>query len=155
VKVVSKKANIETVNLSVYALYSNLLITKQSLAINPIIGLGLGSYELTYRKNIDKLTSRWETPDKSINMYDANSLLFRLLSETGLLGLALFLIFIFKYNIFKKGVDIDGLWVINNSILAFFIIRLIRVGHYFTDGFFLFFWIYYFVKIESEKGTAK
>jgi len=150
VKVINKEAKLEKVNLSVYASYSNFLVTKESFFLSPLIGSGFGSYELTYRKYIDKVT-KLEEPREYVNMHDSSSLFLRLLSETGLFGLGLFLFFISRFYLFNKNKERVAIWVINNSIFVFFIIRLIRVGHYFTDGFFLFFWMYYVSKIKYSQ----
>lgn len=144
------KADIENTNFSTFASYSNALIVYNNLKNKPFIGSGLGSHELTYMKFINKVINT-NLIKGYVNVKDASSLFLRLLSETGIFGLLLFLIFIINFHLKKKADTTDYLWVINNAILAMFIVRLIRVGHYFTDGFFLFFWMYYFSKMQSKK----
>lgn len=90
-----------------------------------------------------------------LNVEDANSLFLRLRSETGLLGLLLIFIFIFKFHIIRKNDKSGYLWIINNGILSMFAIRLLRFGHYFATGFFFFFWLYYFSKIDSKIENFK
>jgi hypothetical protein len=110
-----------------------------------LLGRGLGSHEISYntyikKNNIGKpLQFNW-----LLNKEDANSLFLRLLSETGLFGLILFLVFITRNYINANRDPTHYLWIINNSILIFFIIRLIRQGNYFSEGFFFFIWLYYF-----------
>jgi len=149
------ESEIEKASPSVFALVSNALITYQSFKRNPLFGSGLGSHETTYRAYIDKLLDR----AKFVNAYnpaDAASLFLRLLSETGLLGLAIFFIFILKFHIKRQSINLGCLWIVNNAVLLMFIIKLIRMGHYFADGFLFFIWMYYFSKLqfqEEEKQT--
>jgi len=149
--ILTKRSSLAKVNLSTFALAKNALVACDVFKAKPIIGAGLGSHELSFKK-FDLKFSRVEGGADNINMQDAGSLLIRFVSEMGLLGLLLFLVFMKKFYLSSKN-NTDGyLWVINNSILVLFIVRLFRVGHYFSDGFFFFFWLYYFTKIMSPKG---
>ena len=141
---------IEETMPSVFAWYSNALITSRVFRNSPIFGYGLGSHEGSYMKYMGKVMDI----EKIYNIYnprDANSLFLRLLSETGILGLAIMFIFIFRFHIKPISDKTNYLWVINNAILVMFFIKLIRMGHYFIDGFFLFIWLYYFTKIKSKQ----
>ena len=83
------------------------------------------------------------------NTADANSLFVRLMSETGLLGLSLFFTFLLKNALWRKGYDDPELrdyTLINQGIFIWFLVRLIRTGNYFGNGFFLFFFIYWVTK---------
>lgn len=135
---------------SVFALASNTLVTYEVFKRNPLFGFGLGSYETSYRKYIGEVLDK----NKIVNIYnyrEAGSLFLRLLSETGLLGLAIMLIFILKFRIRRISNHMNYLWIINNAILLMFLIKLIRMGHYFADGFFFFVWSYYFSKLKSQE----
>lgn len=147
INVVTKKASLESTNLSTFALFSNALVAYNSFKNSFIFGSGLGSHEISYNEYIKKVVD----VDKVImflNKGDANSLFLRLLSETGLLGLLAIIIFILKFHLVRKNDDTGYLWIINNAVLAMFVIRLLRFGHYFATGFFFFFWLYYFSKID-------
>ena len=137
------KANLTTVNLSTFALFSNSLVAYNSFKDNPIFGSGLGSHKLSYYKYIKDIVDVNKI-STFLNVDDANSLFLRLLSETGLFGIIIFFYFLFKFHLSKKRDESNYLWIINNAILAMFLIRLIRCGHYFINGFFFFFWLYYF-----------
>jgi O-antigen ligase len=133
-------------------LFSNALVTKKSLKLSPLIGTGLGSHEISYARFIPEIKRKEGT--HLVNVQDAASLFLRLLSETGVLGLGLFLFFLLRFYLRKGDRYPVDLWVVNNSIFLYFIIRLLRVGHYFTDGFFLFFWMYYFSRIKANQEQS-
>jgi len=137
------KANLRTINLSTFVLFSNSLVAYNSFKDNPIFGSGLGSHKLSYHKYINDIVDVNKI-SMFLNVDDANSLFSRLLSETGLFGIIIFFYFLFKFHLLKKRDESNYLWIINNAILAMFLIRLIRCGHYFINGFFFFFWLYYF-----------
>jgi len=138
-------------NQSSSALFSNAYVAFKSFTSNPLFGSGLGSHELSYSKYIDDLigSNTGLRYFLFINMADANSLFLRLISETGLIGTIAIFIFMFKFYLKRESVYNNYLWVINNAILINFIMRLVRVGHYFDSGFFFFFWIYYFSKTNQ------
>jgi len=148
-KVASAQKSLVDANLSVFALYSNAKVAYGSFRISPFIGSGLGSHELNYRKFISGITGS-NNAGGFVNMQDAASLFLRLVSETGLLGIALVFFFIYRFHLGTREDDMGFLWIINNSALLFILIRLLRVGHYFTDGFFLFFWMYYFSNLQAK-----
>jgi len=148
-KVASAQKSLGDANLSVFALYSNARVAYSSFKIAPFIGTGLGSHELNYRKFISTITGS-SNASGFVNMQDAASLFLRLISETGLLGIVLVLFFIFRFHLSTRQDDMGFLWIINNSALLVILIRLLRVGHYFTDGFFLFFWMYYFSNLQAK-----
>jgi len=143
VNVIAGKMELHSANLSTFALFSNALVAYESFKDNPVFGSGLGSHEISYNRCIGKVINNDEII-AFIKFQDANSLFLRLLSETGLFGILCFFWFIFKFHILKKNDRSGYLWIINNAILATFLIRLLRCGHYFVGGFFFFFWLYYF-----------
>ena len=49
-------------------------------------------------------------------------------------------------------IKLEKMAVINNGILVFIALRMIRLGHYFIDGLFFFVFLYYFSsKIYAER----
>ncbi len=140
------RAKIETVNRSTSTLFTNALVTYNIFKHNFIFGYGLGSHELAYDKYINQSLYNADCWRMHLNKKDANSLFLRILSEAGIFGLLAFLCFIIKFYISRKKDTVGYLWLINNAILVFFMIRLIRQGNYFSEGFFFFFWLYYFSK---------
>lgn len=150
--------DVDRINLSTYAFYSNYKVTIETLKHNPILGTGLGTYEYNYDKYLDKIipNSNFKKHYK-INRKDANSMLFRFLSEMGLLGtfFLFFLIFksrvkfIYNENIFESKLIY---WLISNGIFVLILLRLLRQGHYTMLGFTLFLLMYFYTnKILNER----
>jgi len=158
VTVLTSKQKLRDSNLSTYALFSNALASYYSFKENPLFGSGLGSHEKTFERHIDREIPRSYTK-LTPNCKDADSFFLRLVSETGLFGVAVFFVFLFRCYVSKKDDKTEYLWIISNAVLTMFFIKLLRMGHYFVDGFFFFFWMYYFAgkmnrlsKIELKKG---
>lgn len=133
-------------NASTFALYSNYVIAKDSFLKDPIFGSGIGSHPLIYEETFLKYF-----PSSSIkrfgaqNQQDANSKFLRLMSETGIIGLSLFLLVYFRFFIRKKIITTASkeLAIINHSIFIYILLCLIRNGNYINVAFFLFFFLYY------------
>jgi hypothetical protein len=155
----TKKEDIELLNTSSFALYSNFIIAQASFKENPLTGSGLGTHESNYKKYFSKYFDKDFIIRYGVfNTADANSMFVRLMSETGLLGLGLFFTFLLKNALWRKGYndpEIRDYTLINQSILIWFLVRLIRTGNYFGNGFFLFFFIYYVSKKIVQKKTAQ
>ncbi|MES2618284.1 MAG: O-antigen ligase family protein [Bacteroidota bacterium] len=143
-----RKEDVASMNSSSFALYSNYLVAMASFEDYPITGTGLGTHEKNY---IDRFSEFFDsdflTRYGAFNNYDANSLFLRLMSETGLLGLGLFFTFLLKFFLRRKGYrnpELRDYTIMNQGIFIWFVVRLVRTGNYFGNGFFLFFFIYYF-----------
>lgn len=133
-------------NASTFALYSNYIVAKDSFLKDPLFGSGLGSHPLIYEEAFLKYF-----PSSSIrkfgaqNQQDANSKFLRLISETGIIGLFLFLLAYFRFFIRKQIVTPSSkeLAIINYSVFIYILLCLIRNGNYINVAFFLFFFLYY------------
>jgi hypothetical protein len=145
---------ISEVNSSTFALYTNYIIAQESFVRNPFLGSGLGSHPVNY----DITFAKYFPPDfierfGTFNKFDANSLFLRLMSETGLFGLGAVLIFLWRFFMGKKYIrhpKFRYLNIINQSIFILVMVRLVRTGHYFGNGFFLFIFMYYYTKKIAE-----
>jgi hypothetical protein len=76
-------------NLSVQVLFLNAYVTLANVTANPWFGAGVGAHPFAY----DALVPAMPLASRSaigLNAADANSLALRLLSETGVLGTAMF-----------------------------------------------------------------
>jgi len=155
------KTKLEETNLSTYALFSNTLVAWESFKDNPLFGSGLGSHSISYDRYIDRVVDTDAVNPHFLfqNSGDTSSLFVRLLSETGLLGLLSISYFLFRFWTSKKNDESNSLWIVNNAILALFLVRAIRGGHYFVGGTFFSMWLYYFSgkhsKCMSQKGKPQ
>jgi hypothetical protein len=139
----------ESVNLSTYALLSNVFITKESFKKYPL-GTGLGSYTNQYEKYYELMTPPeylLQLKLSKINMYDANSLFLRFFVDLGMFSLFLILYFFIRaIRIFKTDDRI-----IQQGTFFYLILKLLREGHYFPPEFYFFLLI--FLKNFDEDTT--
>ena len=147
--VVTGKANINESNISTFALLSNAQVAYKSFQNQPLIGSGLGSHQISYDKYIDTIADKVAI-GFGANRTDANSLFLRLMSETGLVGILTILLFMICNYVKRNKNENDIYWIISNGVLTLVILRLLRSGHYFSDGFFFFIWLYYFSKQQYK-----
>ncbi|MFH1581653.1 MAG: O-antigen ligase family protein [Pseudomonadota bacterium] len=154
-----EELNLGNVKYSVFSLYSNLLVTRESLIRNPLFGSSLGNHVENHKKYISRIFPQYDNnPWVKVNREDANSLFLRLLSETGIFGIIIVAYFLKSFFIAgnnNKLLDDNPLYVryglINNGIFVFLLLRLIRHGHYFLDGLFFFAFLYYFTGKSYKK----
>jgi hypothetical protein len=147
--VVIGKKQLEKANLSTFAYISNALVTYKSFINNPLFGSGLGGHPVSYDRYIDTIINR----DKYSNLPmlckgDAGSMLFRLISETGIVGGILFLYFLVRFYVSKKRGN--HFWIISSAIICLIVLYLARMGNYFYNGFIFFIWLYYFTYKASH-----
>lgn len=91
---------------SVFAIQSNTLVALRSIGEAPLLGNGLTSHRVTYKATIDDLFNfplddTWQ----GLNSNDAGSLILLIISENGLLGFSLFLVFMIKAILFLSRCD--------------------------------------------------
>ncbi len=153
--------DIDKINLSTYALFSNYKITIRTLQSNPLFGTGLGTYEFNYDKYINEVIPKSNFRKYyKINKNDANSMFFRLLAEVGMLGTFFILFLIFKKRI-KNNYSLNKLqlttdyWLISNGIFILILIRLLRQGHYTMLGFTLFLLMYFYANKELNERVKE
>lgn len=133
----------EDTNLSSYALISNLHVAKRNLSDHPF-GTGIGSHLYMHTNVYGKEMRAPEYLIKqklhTTNATDANSMLTRILSELGLIGLLIIIgafFYMFKTFSSKELHFAQG-------IVIYIILKLIRDGHYFPPEFYFFVWILYY-----------
>jgi hypothetical protein len=132
-------------------LYNNYHVATENFKGNFLFGTGLGSHPVAFSKF--SLTKNVKIHGFDLNSADANSMLLRLISETGLFGTSL-MIFVLFFGFIKRNEEDpdvpDSFWLISNSILIMILLNLFRQGHYFLNGFPLFLWIYYYNKVKYK-----
>lgn len=146
-----------TSNSSTFALYSNFIIARDSFLNDPLFGSGLGSHPLIYQEAFLKYFSpNLLTIYGNQNQQDANSKFLRLMSETGIVGLILFLFAFFKFFVPNRMTKFTTkeLTSINYAMFTYITLCLIRNGNYINIGFFLFFFIYY-ISWKITKNSIK
>jgi hypothetical protein len=148
---VSQEYSLENINSSSFVLYNNYHIATENFLSNPIAGTGLGSHPVAFDKY--SLTNDSEQfLDIHFNKADGNSMLIRLISETGLMGLVFIFIFIRRNFVSRnKFDDEDHSWVISNAVLVLIMLYMLRQGNYFLNGFPFFMWLYYAVRKEKQR----
>ncbi len=138
-----------SIDLSSFTLFNNAIVAFSNLQAHPLTGTGIGSHPTAYDKysltNLNPNLQSWLAKEE-LNKEDANSLLLRLISETGILGLILYSIFIIKNIVYEKDSDDQYYWLISNACLVMVLTALLRNGHYFLNGIPLFMMLLYFNK---------
>lgn len=138
--------NIATINISSQTLIINERITFESLINTGGLGSGIGSHMVSYQKYIGGFN--YENVKYFFNQQDANSLLLRLISELGIFGILIIVIFIKKYFVGKNN---EKYSIYNKTCLTYFILRLLRYGHYFNKGMWAFIIIY--MQINNDEKS--
>ena len=113
-----------------------------------MFGGGIGSHPVAFKKY--SLASKFKVAGFNNNSADANSMLLRLFSETGLFGVTIFIYIIFKFYV-RRDPDRDTFhWLVSNAILVMILLNLFRQGHYFLNGFPFFVLIYIYNAIHHQ-----
>jgi hypothetical protein len=150
-----ESTDLRGLNSSSFALLSNYFIATTGFKENPIAGIGLGNYETLYNSKFESLFGlRFLLMYGRSNYNDANSMFLRLLAETGLIGVSLFLGFLVVFLIkraLKSNREQIYLIAVNHGIFVLFLIRLLRCGNYLSDGMFFFILLYYYSFKYFEK----
>jgi hypothetical protein len=138
---------------SSFVLYNNSHVAWQNFIRNPFFGTGLGSHPIAFDKY--SLTNNVGAVQIDFNKMDANSMFLRLMSETGLYGLIMFMMLLFRCWVFKQRTADRELWVMSNSLALIIILYLVRQGHYFLNGFPFFIWLYYYTAVTNWRARKK
>jgi hypothetical protein len=134
---------------SSFILYNNYTVAIENFKTNFLFGTGLGSHVVAFEKY--SLAKEFKIFGFNLNSADANSMLLRLISETGIFGVAIFIYIIVKGYVKRDERNDTYHWIVSNSILVMILLNLFRQGHYFLNGF-PFFLILYYVNSVSYKA---
>ncbi|MCE3228570.1 MAG: hypothetical protein K0S32_3121 [Bacteroidetes bacterium] len=127
---------------SSFILYNNYNIALENFKTNFVFGTGIGSHPVAFEKY--SLAKDFKVYGFNLNSADANSMLLRLISETGLFGVLIFLILMVKCYVRRNVYNESYHWLVSNAILIMIMLNLFRQGHYFLNGFPFFVLLYYF-----------
>lgn len=137
---------------SSFVQYNNFVVTKENFYRNPLFGTGLGSHGIAFKKyNLNSYIG----DQYQFNAADANSMLMRLVSETGLFGVIFIVVFIRNFHVKKDANNeiSDYHWIISNSVLIIILLQLARQGNYTVNGFMAYMWLYYYTKKDYLKKS--
>lgn len=138
---------------SSFILYNNFHVAMENVKKNPLFGTGIGSHPVAFEKF--SLAKNIKVYGFNLNSADANSMLLRLISETGIFGVLIMGFIIIKFYV-KRDEQVDSYhWIISNGILIMILLNLFRQGHYFLNGFPLFVLMYIFNAISYNQLLDK
>ncbi len=134
---------------SSFILYNNYIVATENFKSNFFFGSGIGSHPVAFdRYSIGKGIKVYGF---NLNSADANSMFLRLMSETGLFGLSIFLFIVIRGYV-KRDENYDTYhWLVSNAILVMILLNLFRQGHYFLNGFPFFVILYYFNSLSYKE----
>ena len=133
----------DNTQLSALAVASNITVALKSLEASPLLGGGLGSHPLSYAVYAPWYVGGMSSLD-GLNADDAASLLFRLISEVGLVGTSLFLFALANIIYRARRQVMSPITEPRNKAIALalaascvgmFEIYLTRTGHYYDPVF--------------------
>lgn len=134
--------------------YNNFVVASENFSNNFIWGSGLGSHPVAFEQYT--LTKDIATFGFSNNNSDANSMMLRIVSEIGLIGVIFVFVFIRRFFVRRDVNDEDNnFWVISAACLCMIMLYLLRQGHYFLNGFPFFVWLYYYAHRKSAERKAE
>ena len=140
------------VDLSSFTLVNNGYVTFKTILNSPFIGHGFGSRTLSYQRY------SFLDPNSSfidLNVEDGSSLVFRIMSELGLIGMLGFLYFLRKIYIRRAEATIVNfelleLKAINNACIVGLLPFLIRGSSFYLYGVPLYIWLAYYCQIQYD-----
>lgn len=133
---------------SSFILYNNYIVATENFKSNFAFGTGIGSHPVAFEKY--SIGKGIKVYGLNLNSADANSMLLRLISETGLFGVGIFLFIIFKCYVRRNEHYDSPHWLISNAILVMILLNLFRQGHYFLNGFPFFVILYYYNSVSYK-----
>lgn len=133
---------------SSFILYNNYRVAMENFKTNFLFGSGIGSHPVTFEKH--SLAREFKVYGFNLNSADANSMLLRLISETGLFGVSIFLFIMVKCYVKRDENHNTYHWLVSNAILIMILLNLFRQGHYFLNGFPFFVILYYFNSVSYK-----
>lgn len=133
---------------SSFILYNNYTVALKNFKTNFLFGTGLGSHPFAFEKY--SLARFFKTAGFNSNSADANSMFLRLMSETGLFGLTIFFVLIYKGFVKRNEQYLSYHWLVSNAILVMILLNLFRQGNYYLFGFPFFLFLYYFNSVSYK-----
>ena len=149
VSVSSEKTQTGEFHGSSFILFNHAFITVQNLKENPLFGSGLGTHYLATEK-YSLGNQGVEFHYRTQNAQDASSMMLRILSELGLFGGFIVILFLYRNHIPRVPED-PVLWIISTALFVTLIMQLLRQGNYILNGFPFFVLGYVYTRHEFHK----
>lgn len=143
---INLKNGYQSDNLSVFAIISNFLVTKNGFMENPLIGIGFFAHRFNYYNYIYEFYSTYQIY-MELNYIDAANMFLRIISEFGIIGIILYLTYFFKYKVKNEE---SNFRIVNSMAMMYLIIFSLRNGQYNTPIFWLAMILYFCSYIESK-----
>lgn len=135
---------------SAIVFYNNYVVATENFKTNFLFGTGLGSHPYAFDKY--SITQNIETFGFANNSSDANSMLLRIISELGILGVIFSFVFLRRNFVRRDAKDPDNIyWILSSATLCIIVLYLLRQGHYFLNGFPFFVWIYFYTRQNANE----
>jgi hypothetical protein len=134
-------------NDSTWALLSNLYVVGRTVATHPVTGVGIGGYRYAYDSYIGDLTGLDLSNMPELNRDDANSMFLRVIAELGVPGLLILCIFLLVCARVRGSPYRE----IRNALLPYLLVRMGRLGNYFTPELYFFTGLYVLNYMEYRK----
>lgn len=145
--------DVHTEHGSSIVFYNNYVVAIENFERNFLTGTGLGSHPVAFDKY--SVTKDIATYGFANNSADANSMLLRIISELGVIGLVIAGVFLKRGYVRRSGTDSeDKFWLLSSASLCIIILYLIRQGHYFINGFPFFVWLYYYARQNADRNVT-
>lgn len=139
---------------SAIVFYNNFVVATENVKSNFLFGTGLGSHPFAFEQY--SITRNIEIFGFALNSADANSMLLRIISEIGLLGVLGAIIFIRRNFVRRDVADTErNEWIISSATLCIILLFMVRQGHYFLNGFPFFVWIYYYCRRWADRVSEQ
>lgn len=145
--------SVAKMNLSVWAIYSNLLVSWHNFVNFFPIGVGIGNHPLAYDTYKFLFNAIENLNDYELNKQNAAGLFSRIMSEIGFVGIVVLFYFLYKFRISNCQNKIFHL--LSNAFLIGIIIILFRHGSYISSITIFYFVGYYYIGKYHAKDIMK
>ncbi len=144
--------HVDDLNESSFGVVASLLITRHQFAEHPFIGGGLGSHIVAHDRFFDTIPGAFFIPDnlRTLAQFDASSLLLRIVSELGIVGVIGALWFLFYYF---PWVGTPEERAVSMALLCYIFMKFCRSGEYFGSEQYFFLSIYTIVGAKARLRT--
>ncbi len=137
------------INLSSLGVVTNIFVTRRQFEEHPILGGGLGSHVVAHERFINEIPGVALLPEEYRNLgrWDASSLLLRIISELGFVGLLATFWFLWYYFPRRSTPEERSIAM---ALLCYVFMKFMRSGEYFGAEQFFFLSIYTMVGVTSR-----